>query len=112
MQWLVRFLVGGAIVSLFAVAGDVLRPKGFAGLFGAAPSVALATLALTTLREGTQYAALEARSMILGAIALAVYTSGCAYLMAKRHVKVSTASVGLLAVWLVMAISLRCGLLE
>jgi uncharacterized membrane protein (GlpM family) len=112
MQWVIRFLVGGAIVSLFAVAGDVLRPKGFAGLFGAAPSVALATLALTTLREGTQYAALEARSMMLGAIALAIYTSGCVYLMAKRHVKASTSSLSLLAVWLLMAISLRFGLLE
>jgi Protein of unknown function (DUF3147) len=39
----VRFVAGGLIVSLFAVLGDVLRPKSFAGLFGAAPSVALAT---------------------------------------------------------------------
>jgi len=49
MQLVIRFLVGGVIVSLFAVLGDVLQPKSFAGLFGAAPSVALATLALTML---------------------------------------------------------------
>ena len=40
-EYIVRFLVGGAVVSAFAMLGDVLRPKCFAGLFGAAPSVAL-----------------------------------------------------------------------
>jgi hypothetical protein len=44
IQILIRFLVGGAVVSVFALIGDVLKPKSFAGLFGAAPSVALATL--------------------------------------------------------------------
>ena len=47
IQILIRFLVGGAMVSVFALIGDVLKPKSFAGLFGAAPSVALATLGLT-----------------------------------------------------------------
>ena len=42
-----RFLMGGFVVSLFAASGDLLKPKSFAGLFGAAPSVALATLGLT-----------------------------------------------------------------
>ena len=41
-EYAVRFLVGGALVSAFAMLGDILRPKSFAGLFGAAPSVALA----------------------------------------------------------------------
>jgi hypothetical protein len=44
---LIRFMIGGIFVSVFAVLGDVLKPKRFAGLFGAAPSVALATLILT-----------------------------------------------------------------
>jgi hypothetical protein len=43
-EYVARFLIGGVAVSLFAVLGDLLRPKSFAGLFGAAPSVALATL--------------------------------------------------------------------
>jgi hypothetical protein len=42
MQILIRFLIGGAVVSVFALIGDVLKPKSFAGLFGAAPSVAVA----------------------------------------------------------------------
>jgi hypothetical protein len=35
------FFVGGVVVSLFAILGNPLKPKSFAGLFGAAPSVAL-----------------------------------------------------------------------
>lgn len=38
---LIRGLVGGLFVSSFALLADVLTPKSFAGLFGAAPSVAL-----------------------------------------------------------------------
>jgi hypothetical protein len=41
MQFIFRFIVGGVIVSLFAGLGGVLKPKSFAGLFGAASSVAL-----------------------------------------------------------------------
>ena len=52
MDYVIRFLAGGLVVSLFAVAGDVLRPKSFAGLFGAAPSVALATLTLAFWKHG------------------------------------------------------------
>ena len=39
MEFLLRFLAGELAVSIFALLGDVLRPKSFAGLFGAAPSV-------------------------------------------------------------------------
>jgi len=66
-QLVFRFFVGGLVVSLFAALGDVLKPKSFAGLFGAAPSVALATLSLTVSSEGKDYASTEARSMIVGA---------------------------------------------
>ena len=111
MQWLIRFLVGGMVVSLFALVGDVLRPKGFAGLFAAAPSVALATLGLTVLEMGPSYAALEARSMILGAVALVIYAAGCVYLMARRHVRAAPTSLGLLWLWAGVALTLRCVLL-
>jgi uncharacterized membrane protein (GlpM family) len=112
MRWLIRFLVGGTVVCLFATASDILRPKGFAGLFGAAPSVALATLSLTTFREGTSYAALEARSMMLGAVALIIYAGGCAYLMAKRHAKAGPTSAVMLLVWAAVAFTLRFALLD
>lgn len=99
MQLLVRFVVGGMLVSLFAVLGDVLKPKGFAGLFAAAPAVALATLSLAILSDGSAYAALEARSMIAGALAFCIYAAFCVYLMAIKHVRAATATVGALFVW-------------
>jgi len=99
MQLIYRFLAGGLIVSLFAVIGDVVRPKGFAGLFGAAPSVALATLTLAVLTEGKPYAALEARSMIAGSVAFFLYALACLYLMSKMRLKAAptTLATGLIS---------------
>lgn len=47
MEHVICFLAGGLVVLAFAVMGDILLPKSFAGLFGAAPSVVLVTLGLT-----------------------------------------------------------------
>jgi hypothetical protein len=47
LEYLLRFIAGAIAVSAFAAFGDALRPKSFAGLFGAAPSVALATILIT-----------------------------------------------------------------
>jgi len=58
---------------VFAVLGDLFKPKTFAGLFGAAPSVALATLVLTISQKGKLYASIEARSE---AFTGRVHTSG------------------------------------
>jgi hypothetical protein len=43
LEYLLRFIAGGIAVSAFAAFGDAVRPKSFAGLFGAATSIALAT---------------------------------------------------------------------
>jgi hypothetical protein len=67
---------------------------------------------LTTFREGTSYAALEARSMMLGAVALIIYAGGCAYLMAKRHAKAGPTSAVMLLVWAAVAFTLRFALLD
>jgi uncharacterized membrane protein (GlpM family) len=99
MEFVLRFLIGGTLVSLFALTADVLKPKGFAGLFGAAPAVALATLGITILGEGKLYAALEARSMIAGAAAFLLYAIACVYFIGMRHAKTAPVSLALLAVW-------------
>ena len=62
----VRFVIGGLIVSAFALLGEIVRPKLFAGIFGAAPSVALATLGLTFAGHGGSYVGVEGRSMMAG----------------------------------------------
>jgi uncharacterized membrane protein (GlpM family) len=101
-----RFLIGGLVVSLFAVLGDLLNPKSFSGLLGAAPSVALATLALTIRKYGAAYAAIECRSMFIGAIALGVCTFlACRLLMARRAGPRAAALIGVVA-WFVTALSL------
>ena len=104
MEYVVRFIAGGLVVSVFAVLGDVLRPKSFAGLFGAAPSVALATLTLTLANKGPSYVSLEGRSMLLGAIALSLYSVAvCQLLMRFRYSALVAASLTLI-LWLSIAL--------
>lgn len=111
MEYLIRFLAGGFVVSLFAMLGEVLRPKSFAGLFGAAPSVALATLTLAFWKHGGAYVSTEGRSMILGAIALGVYSVlVCQFLMRVRCSAVAT-TLAAIAAWLAIAVGLKQALL-
>jgi hypothetical protein len=100
---LLRFLTGGVVVSAFAVLGDLFKPKSFAGLFGAAPSVALATLGLAVATEGRSYAATEARSMVGGAVAFLVYASCVSWVMMRYKVQALAATTVLMLVWLAVA---------
>ncbi len=102
----IRFVVGGAIVSAFAVLGNLFKPKSFAGLFGAAPSVALATLLLTASTRGQIYASVEARSMLLGAIALGCYSLVVALLLERFRVAALRATLASLPVWFAAAFGL------
>jgi hypothetical protein len=94
----IRFLVGGTVVSLFALTGDVLKPKSFAGLFGAAPSVALATLTLTILQKTPGYAAIECRSMLPGAGGLLFYCLTVGWML-RRGRRALESSVLSLPIW-------------
>lgn len=105
-QILIRFLVGGAVVSVFAIIGDVLKPKSFAGLFGAAPSVALATLALTIATEGASYAAIEARSMLGGAIAFTAYAGCVSWVMMRFRLKALLVTTCSIPLWFTVALVL------
>jgi hypothetical protein len=105
MQHVFRFIVGGLIVSLFAALGDILKPKSFAGLFGAAPSVALATLGLTILADGKLYAAKEGRSMVAGAIAFCLYARLCSRLIMRHELHALSATVSALVLWLICALA-------
>jgi len=103
----IRFIIGGLFVSAFAVLGDILKPKSFAGLFGAAPSVALATLILTTHSQGKMFAALEARSMILGAIAFFVYACAVCQLTMRYKLPAWLAASASILIWLGLAFGLE-----
>jgi hypothetical protein len=108
----VRFLIGGAVVCAFATFGRILKPVSFAGLFGAAPSVALATLALTVSKDGKIYASSECRSMIAGAVALGLYSLFVSYLMAKLRMSALSATLSSTALWFFPAFGLWCTLLR
>ena len=82
---LLRFLIGGFAVSAFAIVGDVFRPKSFAGLFGAAPSIAISTLAIALYTKGAFYTAVEGRSMMIGSIAFCAYGGLVCYLLQRSR---------------------------
>jgi hypothetical protein len=98
-------LIGGVVVSAFAILSDVLRPKRFAGLFGAAPSVALASLALTVAKKGNWYAATESRSMIIGAIAFLVYSYFVLMVLFRGKMSGIATTLLFIPAWLVIAFS-------
>jgi hypothetical protein len=100
---IIRFFVGGLVVSAFSLISDLLKPKTFAGLFGAAPSIALATLALTVMKDGKQYAAIEARSMILGAIALFAYALAVSHIQLRFRLSALPVALVLLILWIGVA---------
>jgi Protein of unknown function (DUF3147) len=102
-EYVVRFIVGGAFVSAFAMLGDILRPKSFAGLFGAAPSVALATLGIAIYQHGAGYAAVQSQAMMAGAVALAVYSLVVCHLLIRARIRALPATLLSLLVWLTVA---------
>lgn len=108
-EYVVRFVAGGLVVSAFAILSDMLRPKSFAGLLGAAPSVALATLAIACVQHGAGYAAAESRTMIYGAAALACYSLAVCQLLMRSSVNALPATIASFAVWLVVAFGLLMG---
>ena len=106
MELVVRFLIGGAVVSLFAILADGLKPKSFAGLVGAAPSIALATISLTVLKNGRSYADTEARSMIIGAIAFLAYACLVSRILLRYRSSVVLTTSLSLSVWVSSALGL------
>jgi uncharacterized membrane protein (GlpM family) len=105
-EYVIRFLVGGAVVSAFAMLGDLLRPKSFAGLFGAAPSVALATLGIAVYQHGAGYAAVQTQAMMAGAIGLAIYSVVVSHLLVRAKLRAVTATLLSLVVWVIAAFGL------
>ncbi|MBV8195725.1 MAG: DUF3147 family protein [Candidatus Dormibacteraeota bacterium] len=96
-----RALLGGTFVCAFSLLGEVLRPRSFAGLFAAAPSVALASLLITTFSKGPAAVALAATGMIVGGVAMvAACVVGVDAVKRFRSLKGSVAAIG---VWCAVA---------
>ena len=105
-ELLLRFLIGGAVVSAFAVLGDLFKPKSFAGLLGAAPSVALATLSLAVMKDGKSFVQSEARSMMLGAMAFFFYAWLVSWLLVRRKLPALAVTASSMFLWLAAAFGL------
>lgn len=106
MDFLLRALFGGLAVSLFAIVGDMLKPKSLAGTMSAAPAVALASVVLTVRKHGIPYATMEARSMVGGAIAFLVFASVVSWVQMRYKPKALLASFVLLPMWGLVAAAL------
>jgi hypothetical protein len=103
---LARFLIGGLVVSAFATVGGPFKPRSFAGLFGAAPSVALATLALAISKDGKVFAGTECRSMMAGAAALCVYSFLVSQLLRRFRLSALIATLAGMPLWFLAAFGL------
>ncbi len=99
MQELIRFFIGGIVVSVFSALGEVFRPKSFAGIFAAAPSIALATVGITIAHSGKAFAAIEARSMIFASTAFFLYASLCSRILMRHRFSALATTVMLLPIW-------------
>lgn len=105
-ELVLRFVIGGAVVSAFALVGETLKPKTFAGLFSAAPSVALGTLAIAFAKQGSGYAATEGRSMAIGAVGMVAYALACRWVARERRIPVVVGSVAAWGLWAIVAFGL------
>lgn len=106
MDILLRFLIGGVVVSVFAILGDMVKPESLGGVFAAAPTIAFATLLLTFHKDGAAYIAIEARSMVAGAIAFFVYACCVSFTLVRWRPKSMAAAITLMPVWFATAAAL------
>lgn len=96
---LLRALIGGVVVSAFALLGDIIKPVSLGGTMAAAPAIALASMALMLHKESAGYTAVEARSMLAGAIAFLVYAVVVSHIQMRRKPKALVCAAALLPLW-------------
>jgi uncharacterized membrane protein (GlpM family) len=99
-----KALAGGVLVVVFALISEAATPKRFAGLFAAAPAVALAGLTITVLTKGAHDAHDSSMTMMAGAVAMAVYATVVVALLRREGSRTATAAA--MAVWLAVAAAL------
>lgn len=112
MEYILRFIIGGVVVSVFSVISDMLRPRTFSGLFGAAPTIALATLSIVYFTKSASKVATEGRSMLAGAVGLLVYALITRFLIKNQRLKALPAAIVAYLGWFAAAGLLWFGLLR
>jgi uncharacterized membrane protein (GlpM family) len=94
-------LAGGSLVVSFALLSEGLSPKRFAGLFSAAPAVAIAGLTIVLLDKGPHEAHESAAGMIAGSLGMIAYAACAVRLL--RHMQAFAAAAIALGAWVVVA---------
>jgi hypothetical protein len=102
LEYITRFVVGGLLVCAFALLSQLCKPKQFAGIFSAAPSVLLAGLIITLFTTGASHAVLTTEGAIAGAIGLIAYC--IAATPAIKHIKTLPGSLLSLVAWFLVAL--------
>lgn len=106
MALILRLLIGGVVVSLFSILGDIIKPKSLAGITAAAPAVALATILMTLHAKGLTYTTLEMRSMLAGAVAYLVFALVVSYAQMRWKRKALLTAATLIPLWGIVAAAL------
>lgn len=97
----IKAVAGGALVLAFALISETLAPKRFAGLFSAAPAVAIAGLIITLLDKGAHDAHQSSVGMLAGTAGLVVYAAAVVPLL--RRTPASRAAAMAISAWLLVA---------
>src|SRR4051794_28732978 len=92
-----KAVAGGLFVLAFAALAQMITPKRLAGVFSAAPSVAIGSLLVTTAFKGPPDVALAGRGMVVGAVGFLVYCLAAVPLI--RHWGAWRGSVAALGAW-------------
>jgi uncharacterized membrane protein (GlpM family) len=94
-------LAGGSLVTAFALLSEGFAPKRFAGLFSAAPAVAIASLVIVLLDKGAHDAHQNTVGMLAGAAGMSVYAAAAVPLLSRMTA--GRAALAALAAWFVTA---------
>jgi uncharacterized membrane protein (GlpM family) len=98
----IQAVAGGTLVVAFALLGEVVRPKRLAGLFSAAPSIAIAGLIVTVVASGDVPASRAAFTMMLGAAGFVGFAATVRLLL--RRTRALQASAAGCVVWIAIAV--------
>ena len=99
----IKAVNGGMFVVLFSLIAEMLTPKRFAGLFSAAPSVALANLIVVIISKGQAEGTADTHGMVIGAFALLL--SCLVGVAAVRRYRALAGSSMLLLTWIPVALA-------
>jgi uncharacterized membrane protein (GlpM family) len=105
---ILKGLAGGTLVVAFALLSEALQPKRFAGLFAAAPAVALAGLTVTLVSKGATDAQKSSVGMLAGSAGMVAYAMAAVVLLKRTRALVASGLA--VAVWIVVAAVVAQGL--